>query len=258
MNLIKGFIPEEVIVREYTRKKIYNIPDQTDHLHIYRLLEEYRESVVLVRMEEFLELLGDIVAEYYNSRDVERFIRELEDRVDSHIDKNVRLNIVVLREVKDKEYTERIVRYNIPEGYVPFIEIYEKGLTEEICRSGKKKTEFESTMFRLPVQLYEGLVTKFDEIFSLVSKMLEQEENEKAFNEVILGSNKDNKKREAMMKCLKIIEELEKAKGCAKLNDIIKRAMEEKLQELEVRKLLRDMEKYGIIYESKPDCYRRV
>ena len=67
----------------------------------------------------------------------------------------------------------------------------------------------------------------------------------------------DGRMLNPMVKLLNIIEELEKVGGCAKLEDIVKRAGEENLQ-ANVNIVLRKMRRSGLIYEYMPNCYRKL
>jgi replicative DNA helicase Mcm len=45
---------------------------------------------------------------------------------------------------------------------------------------------------------------------------------------------------------------------CAKLNRVIKEAEKKSLDKDSVQKVIQDMKKSGLVYESKPECYKTV
>lgn len=71
-------------------------------------------------------------------------------------------------------------------------------------------------------------------------------------------SEKKTREREVKEALLKIINTITAVEECAKVADIITEAKKEKIEEKEVIKILKDMRKFGIVYESKLDCYKTV
>lgn len=71
-------------------------------------------------------------------------------------------------------------------------------------------------------------------------------------------TGKPKSAREKMMKILEIIDTLASSTECAKLKDIVKEAQGEGIDKGSVDKLIVDMKKSGLIYESKPECYKKV
>ncbi|MCY0860263.1 MAG: minichromosome maintenance protein MCM [Sulfolobaceae archaeon] len=71
-------------------------------------------------------------------------------------------------------------------------------------------------------------------------------------------TGKPKSAREKMMKVLEIIDTLSTSTECAKLKDIIKEAQGEGIDKSSVDKLINDMRKSGLIYETKPECYKKV
>ncbi|ADB87185.1 MarR family winged helix-turn-helix transcriptional regulator [Saccharolobus islandicus] len=67
-----------------------------------------------------------------------------------------------------------------------------------------------------------------------------------------------SRKKEVMMALLKIINKITAVEECAKVADIITKAREEKIEEKEVIKTLKELKKYGIIYESNLNCYKAI
>ena len=70
-------------------------------------------------------------------------------------------------------------------------------------------------------------------------------------------TGKPKSAREKMAKILEIIDTLS-VNDCAKLKDIIKEGERVGIDKQSIEKLIVDMRKQGLIYESKPDCYRKV
>ncbi|QGA54455.1 AAA domain-containing protein [Sulfolobus sp. E5-1-F] len=71
-------------------------------------------------------------------------------------------------------------------------------------------------------------------------------------------TGKPKSAREKMMKILEIIDSLAVSSECAKVKDILKEAQQVGIEKNNVEKLLTDMRKSGIIYEAKPECYKKV
>lgn len=71
-------------------------------------------------------------------------------------------------------------------------------------------------------------------------------------------TGKPKSAREKMAKILEIIDTLAGNNECAKIKDIIKEAEGIGIDKPSVEKLLSDMRKQGLVYESKPECYRKV
>jgi replicative DNA helicase Mcm len=71
-------------------------------------------------------------------------------------------------------------------------------------------------------------------------------------------TGKPKSAREKMAKILEIIDTLSSSNECAKVRDIIKEAEGIGIDKGSVEKLISDMRKQGLIYESKPECYRKV
>ncbi|WP_338601446.1 minichromosome maintenance protein MCM [Sulfolobus tengchongensis] len=71
-------------------------------------------------------------------------------------------------------------------------------------------------------------------------------------------TGKPKSAREKMMKVLEIIDSLSVSSECAKLKDILKEAQQNGIEKANAEKLITDMRKSGIIYESKPECYKKV
>jgi replicative DNA helicase Mcm len=71
-------------------------------------------------------------------------------------------------------------------------------------------------------------------------------------------TGKPKSAREKMMKVLEIIDSLTSSSECARLKEIIKEAQQIGIEKSNVEKLVVDMRKSGIIYEAKPECYKKV
>ncbi|AOL15736.1 Minichromosome maintenance protein MCM [Sulfolobus sp. A20] len=71
-------------------------------------------------------------------------------------------------------------------------------------------------------------------------------------------TGKPKSAREKMMKILEIIDSLAGSNDCAKVKDVEKEAQQIGIDKSTVEKLIIDMRKSGIIYESKPECYKKV
>ncbi|MCH4814990.1 MAG: minichromosome maintenance protein MCM [Saccharolobus sp.] len=71
-------------------------------------------------------------------------------------------------------------------------------------------------------------------------------------------TGKPKSAREKMMKILEIIDSLAVSSECAKVKDILKEAQQVGIEKSNIEKLLTDMRKSGIIYEAKPECYKKV
>lgn len=71
-------------------------------------------------------------------------------------------------------------------------------------------------------------------------------------------TGKPKSAREKMIKLIGIIDSLSEKEGCAKLRDIIEEAEREGISKINTEKLIADMKKSGLIYETKSECYRKV
>ncbi|QIW23332.1 minichromosome maintenance protein MCM [Sulfolobus sp. S-194] len=71
-------------------------------------------------------------------------------------------------------------------------------------------------------------------------------------------TGKPKSAREKMARILEIIDTLAGTNECAKVKEIVKEAEGIGIDKTNVEKLLTDMRKQGLIYESRPDCYRKV
>nr|2M45_A Chain A, Minichromosome maintenance protein MCM [Saccharolobus solfataricus P2] len=71
-------------------------------------------------------------------------------------------------------------------------------------------------------------------------------------------TGKPKSAREKMMKIIEIIDSLAVSSECAKVKDILKEAQQVGIEKSNIEKLLTDMRKSGIIYEAKPECYKKV
>ena len=71
-------------------------------------------------------------------------------------------------------------------------------------------------------------------------------------------TGKPKSTREKMTRILEIIDTLAGNEGCAKVKDIIKEAEGIGIDKQSVERLISDMRKQGLIYESRPECYRKV
>lgn len=71
-------------------------------------------------------------------------------------------------------------------------------------------------------------------------------------------TGKPKSAREKMIKLIGIIDSLSDKEGCAKLKNIIEEAEREGIPKTSTEKLISDMKKSGLIYESKPECFRKV
>ncbi|QGR18791.1 minichromosome maintenance protein MCM [Stygiolobus azoricus] len=70
-------------------------------------------------------------------------------------------------------------------------------------------------------------------------------------------TGKPKSAREKMAKILEIIDTLS-INECAKFKDIIKEGESIGIDKQSIEKLITDMRKQGLIYESRPECYRKV
>jgi replicative DNA helicase Mcm len=70
-------------------------------------------------------------------------------------------------------------------------------------------------------------------------------------------TGKPKSAREKMAKILEIIDTLS-INECAKVKDIIKEGESIGIDKQSIEKLITDMRKQGLIYESRPECYRKV
>ncbi|NON63157.1 minichromosome maintenance protein MCM, partial [Acidianus sp. DSM 29099] len=64
--------------------------------------------------------------------------------------------------------------------------------------------------------------------------------------------------REKMVKVIGIIDSISSSEECAKLKDIIKEGNREGIERSSIEKIISDMRKSGLIYEVKPECYKKV
>jgi len=71
-------------------------------------------------------------------------------------------------------------------------------------------------------------------------------------------TGKPKSAREKMTRILEIIDTISGSNECAKVKDIIKEAEGLGIDKQSVEKLISDMRKQGLIYESRPECYRKV
>ena len=71
-------------------------------------------------------------------------------------------------------------------------------------------------------------------------------------------TGKPKSAREKMTRILEIIDTLAGSNECAKVKDIIKEAEGIGIDKQNTEKLISDMRKQGLIYESRPECYRKV
>jgi len=71
-------------------------------------------------------------------------------------------------------------------------------------------------------------------------------------------TGKPKSAREKMVKIMEIIDTLSGSEGCAKLREIVKEAEREGIERQSTEKLISDMKKSGLIYEAKPECYKKV
>lgn len=71
-------------------------------------------------------------------------------------------------------------------------------------------------------------------------------------------TGKPKSAREKMTRILEIIDALAGNNECARVKDIIKESEGIGIDKPTVEKLLSDMRKQGLIYESRPECYRKV
>ncbi|MEW9491943.1 MAG: minichromosome maintenance protein MCM [Candidatus Aramenus sulfurataquae] len=73
---------------------------------------------------------------------------------------------------------------------------------------------------------------------------------------IMIGKPKST--REKMVKILEIIDTLAQSEGCAKVREVIKETEREGIEKQNVEKIIADMRKSGLIYEVKPECYKKV
>ncbi|ARM75686.1 minichromosome maintenance protein MCM [Acidianus manzaensis] len=73
---------------------------------------------------------------------------------------------------------------------------------------------------------------------------------------IMLGKPKSA--REKMIKLIGIIDSLASSEGCAKIKDIVKEAEREGIPKSNTEKIIADMKKSGLVYEAKPECYKKV
>lgn len=71
-------------------------------------------------------------------------------------------------------------------------------------------------------------------------------------------TGKPKSAREKMIKLIGIIDSLSGKEGCAKIKDVIEEAEREGIPKLNTEKLISDMKKSGLIYESKAECFKKV
>ncbi len=71
-------------------------------------------------------------------------------------------------------------------------------------------------------------------------------------------TGKPKSARDKMTTVLEIINDISSMEECAKLNKIEKEAEKRSLDKESIHKVIQDMKKSGLIYESKPDCYKTV
>jgi len=71
-------------------------------------------------------------------------------------------------------------------------------------------------------------------------------------------TGKPKSARDKMTTILEIIDDISSMEECAKVGKIIKEAEKRSLDKDSVQKVIQDMRKSGLIYESKPDCYKKV
>jgi len=71
-------------------------------------------------------------------------------------------------------------------------------------------------------------------------------------------TGKPKSAREKMSKILEIIDTISSSEGCVKIKDLAKEAENAGIEKSSFDKLISDMRKQGLIYESRPDCYRKV
>ncbi len=71
-------------------------------------------------------------------------------------------------------------------------------------------------------------------------------------------TGKPKSARDKMTTILEVINSLSSMEECAKLNRVIKEAEKKSLDKDSVQKVIQDMKKSGLVYESKPECYKTV
>jgi replicative DNA helicase Mcm len=71
-------------------------------------------------------------------------------------------------------------------------------------------------------------------------------------------TGKPKSAREKMMKILEIIDSLTANSECAKIKDIIKEGQQIGINKSDIEKFIIDMRKSGIVYEARPECYKKV
>ncbi|MEM4041694.1 MAG: minichromosome maintenance protein MCM [Saccharolobus sp.] len=71
-------------------------------------------------------------------------------------------------------------------------------------------------------------------------------------------TGKPKSAREKIMKILEIIDSLTANSECAKIKDIIKEGQQIGIDKSNIEKFIIDMRKSGIVYEARPECYKKV
>ncbi|AWR99684.1 minichromosome maintenance protein MCM [Metallosphaera hakonensis] len=71
-------------------------------------------------------------------------------------------------------------------------------------------------------------------------------------------TGKPKSAREKMVKIIEVIDQLSKDSGCAKLKDVIKESEREGIERSSTEKIISEMKKSGLIYETVPECFKKV
>ncbi|MEM0131561.1 MAG: minichromosome maintenance protein MCM [Saccharolobus sp.] len=71
-------------------------------------------------------------------------------------------------------------------------------------------------------------------------------------------TGKPKSAREKIMRILEIIDSLTANSECAKIKDIIKEGQQIGIDKSNIEKFIIDMRKSGIVYEARPECYKKV
>ena len=248
---LKTVIPKDIVLESWEINEEFDFNIGTSTME-----EIYEETVVLVKLSDVLNIIENVIRK--NSRRKRRN-DDLDEEIENNLTEYVKGNGVIAKSVVIRETEKggkhlKVIKYYVPEGYFPFIKRCHYILWEEeesITRDEHttKKAEYKNESYYIAP--YLGL-----ELFEILSEELESVNVQNAVR--IQTEVKVEGSEEKKAKLLEIIKELSEEKDCAKVKKIIEKAEEEKMNKEEVTGLLIEMRKQGIIYESKPECFRIV
>ena len=247
---IKEITPKNIVLMSKETREYFDFGVSTSSLK-----EKYEESVVLIKLDDLLSVIEETMKKT-RARKVEDLINEIETNMIEYAKKNgiTPSKTEVVRDSKREREYQRIIKYYINEDHFPFIKtrkliLWMEKYNEMDGGQAVKRAGYKYVKYDIPPQLIFDLS---DILLDTLSGINLQELTETK------KSKKKTREREVMEALLKIINTITAVEECAKVADIITEAKKEKIEEKEVIKILKDMRKFDIVYESKLDCYKTV